>query len=266
MKNLVFILLFAMSATLYGQTENPFDTIKPLGKGTNIRSNEKLDQYLDFDAKEAKSSLSNSKAALYEPLYDKERLKNVDLNLPPLDIYVGPPLENNTLTRNPFANDYSFYSGMGISDQLWLTSSSIQNTYPTLGAIRSVNLHLNYQPADWLIISGGPFGSKYELLGRSFNHNPGGNSFNDVGASGNLKFILHDRIRLNGFGQYSVYGKKNKVEGPMMGMYPQTYYGGSIELKITQKFGVEGGVIRELNPFNGKWVNRPFIAPVIYAK
>lgn len=255
MKNLVFILLLAISATAYAQTENPFDTIKPLKK-ESLKQNEKLDMYLDFDDASAKNSLSNSKITVYEPLNESKETKGIDLNLPSLDIYTGPPLESNTFTRNPFANDYSFYSGLGISNQLWMTSSSIQSTYPTLGAIRSVNLNLNYQPFDWLMISGGTYGAKYNLWG---------NSYNDVGINGNLKFILHDRIRLNGYGQYSAFGKQNKASG-MMGMFPESYYGGSIELKITEKFGVEGGVIRELNPLNGKWENRTFIAPVFYAK
>jgi len=252
MKNLVFILLFAIPAMAHSQTESPFDTIHPLKK-ESLQLNEKLDRYLDLSPSNDKNNQLKSKASLYETMQLDDK-KSIDLNLPPLNIYTGPPLESNTFTRNPFANDYSYYSGLGISDEAWLTSSSIQATYPTLGAIRSVNLHLNYQPAGWVVFSGGPYGAKYNL---------GGNAYNDVGVNGSLKFILHDRIRLNGYGQYSV--NKN-VQGPMMGMYPQTYYGGSVELKITEKFGVEGGVIRELNPFNGKWVNRTFIAPVFYAK
>lgn len=256
MKNLIFILLLVISATAYSQTENPLDSIKPLKK-ESLRPNEKLNRYLDLEAPDNKSSISDPKLSTHEQQKNTNEIKNINLNLPPLDVYIGPPLESNTFTRNPFANDYSYYSGLGISNQLWMSSSSIQKTYPTLGAIRNVNLQLNYQPTDWLIISGGPYGAKYNL---------NGNSFNDVGANGNVKFILHDRIRLNGYGQYSVNGKRNNIHGDMIGMFPQTYYGGSIELKITEKFGVEGGVIRELNPFNGKWENRTFFAPVFYTK
>lgn len=255
MKNLVFILLLAISATAYSQTENPFDSIKPLKK-ESIRQNEKLDMYLDLDATTTQNDLSVSKTIIYEPLNNSKGIKSVDLKLPPLDVYTGPPLESNTFTRNPFANDYSYRSGLGISNKLWITSSSIQNTYPTLGSIRSVSVNLNYQPFDWLVVSGGSYAAKYNL---------GGHSYNDTGINGNLKFIVHDRIRFNAYGQYSVYGKQNKTGG-MMGMFPQNYYAGSIELKINEKFGVEGGVIRELNPLNGKWENRTFIAPVFYAK
>ncbi len=255
MRKLVFILLIVITTAVYSQTEVPKDSFPPLKKET-LNLDEKLDNYLRFDSQTGASSFSTVNTPNYQPL-QKEELKMSNIYIPPLDVYVGPPLENNSFTSYPFANDYSFYSGYPISDQTWLTSSSIQSGYPTLGAVRSVNLNFNYQPADWLVISAGPYGAKYNLYG---------NQYNDVGVNGAVKFILHDRIRLNGYGQYSVNSDRNRVQGPMMGMYPQTFYGGTIEVKLTNKFGIEGGVIRELNPFNGKWVNRPYFAPVFYTK
>jgi hypothetical protein len=49
-------------------------------------------------------------------------------------------------------------------------------------------------------------------------------------------------------------------------MYPQTSYGGSVEFKVTDSWGVMTGMEREFDPFRGKWVNRPFIFPVFYGK
>ena len=46
----------------------------------------------------------------------------------------------------------------------------------------------------------------------------------------------------------------------------QRYYGGTIEVKITDRFGLEGGMERHLDPFSGKWKNTPVIRPVFYAK
>jgi hypothetical protein len=253
MKNLIFILLLLGSITAYSQDETPKDSFPPLKKGS-LKMGERPENYLNPDISGNKPAMT--RYDLYQPL-QKEDVKEINLNLPPLDIYQGPPVEGNNFTRYPFANDYSYYSGMYVSDGAWLSSSSIQNAYPTIGAVRTVNMRFNYQPADWLVISGGPYGSKYALYGANYN---------DAGVGGSMKFILHDRVRINGYGQYSVRGKHNGVAGPMMGMYPQTYYGGTIELKISEKFGIEGGIIRELNPFNGKWVNRPYIAPVFYSK
>jgi hypothetical protein len=248
MKNLIVILLLASSAVLHAQVETPKDTIRGLNRET-IKVDEKPGNYLKQDY-----SAGNERAAYpaYSPL-KVENEEKIELELPPLNIYMGPPLENNTFTRLQFLNDYSFRSGMMLSDKMWLTSLSSQAGYPTLGAVRSVSLNFNYQPTDWLTIGAGPYGSKYHSYG--FNND-------DVGVNGLLKFRITDRISINGYGQYSVFADHNKVYGPTM--YPGTYYGGTVELRITDKFGIEGGVIRELNPFTGKWENRPYLTPVFY--
>lgn len=284
MKNLVFILLLVISPLSYSQTKVSGDSLPSIKKesmqldeikfgATSAKGlNEKLDNYLDLDAPIInENKFLYKKSSLYDPIKeDGSEIKPFDLRLPPLNIYQGPPLESNTFSRNPYINDYRFSSFKPLSEGLWLSSSSIQETYPILGAVRNVDMNINYQPSDWLVLSGGAFVSKYNLGGsvigdRGKNMDPKFifGSYNDAGVKGNIKFILHDRIRLNGFGQYSAYGKENGV--PSMGMmYPQSYYGGSLEIKITEKFGVESGVVRELNPFNGKWENRPYFTPVFY--
>jgi len=268
MKNLIFILLI-ISAPLYAQQkEASKDSLPPIKKEMP-KFNEKLEHYLQVDTKfETKQDkkILNVDFPDFEPL-KKEEKREITMKLPPLDLQVGPPVESNTVTYYPFANDYTFGAARKLSDDVWLTTSSIQRTYPTIGAKRIVSASLNYQPLDWLVLSGNTYAAKYNL-GESFLNNfTSGTpfkSFHDVGVGGAAKFILHDRIRLNAYGQYSVYGKENQIHGPMMNMFPQTYYGGTIELKITEKFGIEGGLIRELNPLNGKWQNRTIIAPVFY--
>lgn len=250
MKNLIVILLLALSPTLYAQTGTPEDTVRGLKKEP-LKFNEKLDNYLKPDY--SPGSEKTTRPA-YAPL-KVETEDRKELKLPPLNVYTGPPLENNTFTRLQFLNDYSFRSGMVLSDRAWLSSYSAQTGYPTLGAVRTVSLNFNYQPTDWLTIGAGPYGSKYNFYGF---HN------NDVGVNGSIKFKLTDRISINGYGQYSVFADHNKVYGPMMNMFPSTYYGGTLELKLTDKFGIEGGIMRELNPFTGKWENRPYFAPVFY--
>jgi hypothetical protein len=251
MKNLTLILLLAISPALYAQTEVQEDTARLMKE--SLRFDEKPDLSLRPDYSPV---IDKPISPVYEPLKAKNA-ESINLKLPPLNVYLGPPLENNTFTRYSFANDYSFASGMVISDRTWLTSSSGQLGYPTIGAIRSVGVNFNYMPADRLTISAGLYGSKYHFYGLNNN---------DIGVNGSIKFRLTDRISINGYGQYSVFAGQNKVYGPLMNMYPGTYYGGTLELKITEKFGIEGGVIRELNPFSGKWVNRPYFAPVFYTK
>ncbi|MDR0823816.1 MAG: hypothetical protein LBN74_01900 [Prevotella sp.] len=264
MRNLVFILLFIISATAYSQTEIPKDSLSILNRKP-LKFDEKLDNYINFDI--SGNKVSSTKHNSYEPL-QKEDVKPIELNLPPLDIYTGPPVESNTFTRYPFANDYRYDSGMSLGDGAWLSSASIQSTYPLIGASRTVSVRFNYQPSDRFIFSGGPYVAKNVLYGAHYNNKNVlyGTQYNDMGVTGSAKFILTDRVRINAYGQYSAYGKDHGVGPYMSGMYPQTYYGGTIEVKITDKFGIEGGVIRELNPFNGKWENRPYFSPVFYSK
>lgn len=251
MKNLILILLLAISPALHAQIEAQKDTARLMKEPLRFNKSS------DYSLKPDYTSISDKSAfPAFEPLKTKST-ESVDLKLPPLNVYLGPPLENNTFTRYPFANDYSFASGMTISNRAWLTSSSSQYGYPTLGAIRSVGVNFNFMPTDWLTIGVGPYAAKYNFYGLNNN---------DVGINGSLKFRLTDRINVNGYGQYSAFADQNRVYGPLMNMYPSTYYGGTIEFKITQKFGIEGGIMRELNPFTGKWVNRPYFAPVFYSK
>lgn len=171
-----------------------------------------------------------------------------------------------------YVYDYDYSGELKLADKLSVVSNSRRNTIPTVGSMIMTNPQLMYTPADWLQITGGAYGAKYNLSGHSFN---------DIGYNGALKIIPHDRIRFNVFGQYSVYSESNihkladtsigtqthmNMGGPMMHASPQRYYGGSVEFKITEKFGVEAGIVRELNPFNGKWENRRFIAPVFFGR
>lgn len=281
-KIIVTILLAAISIMTYGQTNETNDTLPSLHKKYEKEFNNLL---LNND-----SFLDNHKLGLKaDPLKKYDYPENLKVNsqnttFPTLKLYDGPPLTGSYVALKPFdyiqssTGNFSFvynynYSGnYKLADNLYVTSVSSFESRPSIGSMKSVNPQLTYIPADWLQISGGGFATKYNFAGSAFN---------DIGYNGALKIIPHDRIRFNVYGQYSVYSRSNMMDlhnnsvnsrgpvnmsGAMMHMYPQTYYGGSIEFKITEKFGVEAGVIRELNPFNGKWEDRRFIAPVIYGK
>lgn len=262
MKNLLFTLLLSVSVlSSYAQSDAKKDSI-PIIKEELKQPNEKLNHYLNIEDNPHtdKSSDIFTNSLNIKPTLGETEMKTFDFTTPALREPSSPPMTLSPLIHNPFANDYKFSSGLGLADNVWISTSSGHTTYPTLGENRVINANLNYRPANWLIISGGVYGAKYSHIYGGLQNR----YYNDVGANAHVKFIVHDRIRFNVFGQYSAYGDKNRISGPMMHMYPQTYYGGSIEVKVTDKFGVEGGLIRELNPFNGKWVNRPFIAPVFY--
>jgi len=256
MRNICLILFFILSASVYSQTETSKDSIaKPTGLPDNISGSAKIGEYSTD-----KIYQTNYNNELETSSWSKQErdslLRRLNIYIP--SYYVGPGMNINRIpTTFPFENDYAFHAiwDVGLGNRGWLSTASTQSTYPTLGSMRSINASFNYRITDNLIFSGGPYISKNLIYG---------NPFDDMGLNGQMKFILHDRVRLNVFGQYSVYGKQNFVGSNASGMFNQSSYGGSFEFKISDKFGIESGIIRELDPMTGKWTNKPFITPVFY--
>jgi hypothetical protein len=109
----------------------------------------------------------------------------------------------------------------------------------------------NVRLGERFTVSGGLYGGKY-TLNNAF--------FNDAGVQGNASFLVNDRIKLHTFGNYSF----NNTPTPFGAMYPQTSYGGAVEIKVTEKWGVMMGAEREFDVWRGKWVTRPIVYPVFY--
>lgn len=254
MKNLLFALLVLCPLCMYGQVETAKDSLSIMGRGSDLRS-EQRDHYLSID-----QSIGNAfqiDMPDYQPIA-KDETRPLYLNLPPITLDQTPLIGNdyNTL-HNPYVNDYAYNALYGLSDNTFLTTYSAQNSYPGIGRSRTVNAQFSYQPSDWLVVSGGPYASKNEYNGLNYNN---------FGAGGSMKFIVSDRISFNGYGQYSASSKSADIVTPMAGMYPSSYYGGTVEVRISDSFGIEAGMIREFDPTIGKWTNTPVLAPVFYNK
>lgn len=269
MKRIVFVLLLIIAVfRVYGQEKMPNDSTSRMKQLLAKPANERLNNYLQMDAPQPMDTIF--RLDIITPL-QKPAPKPIDFVVPPLNTYVGPPLTTDYVLNPhfPYADNYTYAGLWGISDRAWATSLSTNNRYPSIGRMRSVDIQLNYKLTDWMYVSGGAYASKYAVDAsiykaytmRNDNHTT---HLNDWGVNSSMKFILSDRVRFNAYGQYSINADKNKLGGPLMDMYSQTYYGGTIEVKITDKFGIEGGMLRELNPFTGKWVNKPIIMPVFY--
>ena len=87
--------------------------------------------------------------------------------------------------------------------------------------------------------------------------------FNDLGAKGRLSFRINDRMKINMFGTYSVYNGYGMTPASQLFMN-QNSYGGTLEFKISDSFGIEAGAEREFNPMTRKWETHPIIMPVFY--
>ena len=110
--------------------------------------------------------------------------------------------------------------------------------------------HLN----DFITVTGGVYAAKYNVYGVRFN---------DLGAKGKLSFRINDRMKINMFGTYSVYNGYGMTPASQLFMN-QNSYGGTLEFKISDSFGIEAGAEREFNPMTRKWETHPIIMPVFY--
>lgn len=253
-KLLILICFTTCIVSSYAQTETNRDSI-------SINIDNKLSKSSSLD--ETKHHLNidvNTKALDPEELRRRaEFVKSLQFKTP--EFYVGPPTGNQTLGEKlPHTNDYKFSNYTSLEDDFSISTISQHNTYLSIGANRMVNINLNYQATDWLSLSGGVYGAKYNAYGQHYN---------DAGFNASLRLKLHERIYLRGYGNYSINSNdRNRYLGPAamgMGAFPQTYYGGGVEFKISDNFGIEGGVVREFNPMKRKWDNIPYIMPVIYS-
>lgn len=81
----------------------------------------------------------------------------------------------------------------------------------------------------------------------------------NVSVNSGINYRLSDRVTLKAVGQYSVNNNQSFMYNPMGG---GTYYGGSIEVRISDKIGIEAGM--ERYRFGNKWVESYYISPVFY--
>lgn len=264
-KKLFFIcFMFLFSVSIYAQTENQRDSLQvekmdPLHEFQDLRYNDSI-----HVTKETQNDYNKISP---EEQRRREVFVQSLLFLTP-ELYQGPPptpdLEKGYKPGKveSFTKDYNFFNGYSLTQGLALTTNSTRKTYMGMGGLYMISADLHYQPWSWLTVTGGMYTAKYSIAGPE-----GLMHFNDLGFNASMRFKLHDRIYLHAHGMYSVNSNdKNRNFRPsMMNMYPQTYYGGGIEFKVSEKFGVEGGMVRELNPMNGKWQNRPYIMPIFYS-
>ena len=119
--------------------------------------------------------------------------------------------------------------------------------------ISSAQFNINYQITDWLSLSPGAYFSSYAFPDQ--NHN-------DYGLSGKLGLQVSERIKFNLMGSKSL--QENYNFAPNGTLYSPAAYGGTIEYKFNKTFGIEAGVLRELDMFTGKWKTKPIIYPTIH--
>lgn len=125
--------------------------------------------------------------------------------------------------------------------------------YPSMGFSNTLSMGHNWALTDKISLYGGVYASD-NMYHRS--------RFKDFGFSGRIRVQVADRVFLNGQGSYSVYNNSSGQLPPFM--YPANSYGGSLEVKITDKFGLQGGAERGFNMFTRQWETSYYVLPVFY--
>jgi hypothetical protein len=243
MKKALLILFVVYTGISYGQNTNET----------------KID-LLPFDNQLFNNSMSQhsnpfllSTPTLYGSIRDSLRLMDLQTDNSQVNF---PAIAKETFTA-PFISDGNLYNLYYINSHNWINTSRIQSNFIGLGGMTLFGASYNWKLGEFMIVSSGLYASKYNIY----------NNFrSDAGVNGNIKFVLSDRISMNLFGQYSAKGINNAVIPLVSALYPQSYYGGSFEFKVNDKWGLMVGANREFDVFSRKWITKPFVMPLFYFK
>jgi hypothetical protein len=148
----------------------------------------------------------------------------------------------------------NLYNRFDVNDVSWINTSRTSSNYYGVGGIYTVGANYSQKIGDFGVLTGGVYAAKFNIY-KSY--------YNNAGVNANFKIKISDRLSMNLFGQYTPMEKTSMMQ-MMTSMYPQTYYGGSFEFKVTDKWGIVTGAIREFDVFSRKWVTNPFIMPIFF--
>ena len=240
------LFLFFCILSLHGiaQVENDKDTL--------IIRQDKINEFIN-EMNEADKSMDfiNEPPTLTPPvLSDTLRMPKFDFTLRE----EMPKISPYTFSGNPFGHDYIDGRAYQINSTGILSGYHSFQGLPSIGEARNAGVMYTQRLNDFITVTGGVYAAKYNVYGVRFN---------DLGAKGRLSFRINDRMKINMFGTYSVYNGYGMTPASQLFMN-QNSYGGTLEFKISDSFGIEAGAEREFNPMTRKWENHPIIMPVFY--
>ncbi|MCL1938274.1 MAG: hypothetical protein FWF52_07760 [Candidatus Azobacteroides sp.] len=115
----------------------------------------------------------------------------------------------------------------------------------------TLQTRLDYQLNDHISLYANPFVSKYSDASFGFAQRL------NMGVSSGLNYKLNEHFTFNFHGQFLPY--INNIPFYLSTFYLQNSYGGSVNIKFNDKFGVLVGWERVL--FRGKWMNQYYVSP-----
>lgn len=252
-RSTLLLFVFIMTLSLAAQTERNNDSVPSYRenklptlpqKSTPVNSD--LQKYMNSQPEAIggpTSTLNDDKLVPTTIHYDftKEKLK---------------PKETEPSSTNPFNGNFATGGYMVLDRNSYLSGSYSYSALPIIGSVRETNLFYNRSLGSHLNFSGGVYGAKMMMVGLT----PQG-AFNDFGFKGMLEWKINDNIAIHGFGTYSL--NKPRYSLAMNPYVENTKYGATMQIMFTKNIGLEGGVVREFNPFTGRWKTYPVIYPIL---
>lgn len=163
------------------------------------------------------------------------------------------PKHNLHLDRISFPS-YPVYS---VGDNSVFYMNQTQDLMPGVASANAVTAGFKVQATENWYIDISNSANKY----RDFT-----GIYNDYTINASSYISLSDNFGINAFGSYSTQSMNNAHAGsiPYSPFAPNSYFGGSVEFKITDKFGIEAGMLRQYNAWRRRWENVYFVAPKFY--
>lgn len=241
----ITVIFFSFVGTVHAQQREsrgdsfPFSTLP--GREFKLEYNHKLMQGLNPD--------------LMRPniLMKKHILPDMPLQyeLPPYETWHKPIYNSLNLSGGILNSNLISYPVLG-KNAFYL--SGTQELMPGISSMNSMTAGFMVQPTDNWIININSSAVKYrDFIGIQ----------NDFTINATTYISLSDNWGINIYGSYSMNEMNNVIKGFDMKspFAPNSYFGGSLEYKFTDKVSLEAGMRREFNPWLRRWESVYYVVP-----
>lgn len=181
-----------------------------------------------------------------------------DLNLDVPKLEWDEQVKNDPLKSlkfEGFSNRYTIHSA---DEKIYYSLYGNLTILPGLSTSQMAGGEINTQINKSFLVNFGAYGLKYD---HNFNYRTYYDAIFHVDAS----YRILPWLIVSAYGQYSAFSKQNAERGSLLPspMVPRSSYGVHAVTMFNEAFGIQGGVGKEFNPFNGRWESVYGVSPVI---
>lgn len=149
-------------------------------------------------------------------------------------------------------NRFTEHSSTGIITQFdnnFIIGTGELSTLPSIGTLRSANIFYMHTSGKWTF-SAGISAAKYHLVQGVYNN---------FGFSGALNYAVNEKLSFSVFGSY--YTNNSFHSAAALPYLSNSLYGASMSMAFNERIGLTLGAQRYYDPFSGRWITAPIIAP-----